>query len=306
MNISASVRKLVAEAQTEMALKQLLKFIEGKDEQLFTQISTYNASFVQGKREQSMGLIPNSEWSQLVARTNFNILSVLEKVEQIEKIENEKNGGKENPEDAMRVNTSDNQNDNRTLKNKNSEKQTIRVFISYNHNDAEIANKLKEALRNNDIEVLIDSERMNAGEDIKEFIEGCVRESDVTLSVVSRKSLMSAWVAMESVNTFYHEKTSDKRFIACFIDAGFFKRSFTDEVLDHIDTEIDDINQTIAKRLQRNRGIADLQNELKRYRDIEHNIDEIIRRLRESLCIDIIGDNFDKNLPKIISSIKEG
>ena len=50
---------------------------------------------------------------------------------------------------------------------------------------------------------------------------------------------------MESINTFYHEKTNDKKkFIACYITDDFFKRNFTDDALDHIEGEIKEIQLT--------------------------------------------------------------
>lgn len=180
-----------------------------------------------------------------------------------------------------------------------------KVFISYNHHDAETANKLKEKLRAHHIQVIIDTEKMTAGEDISKFIEASVRDTDTTLSLVSRKSLLSSWVAMESVNTFYHAKThSAKKFIVCYLDDDFFRRDFTDKALDSIEEEIKEIQALISSRMEKNRSIRDLQNELARMTDLRNNLDEIIRRLRESLCIDIRPEHLENNFAKIVQAIE--
>ena len=148
----------------------------------------------------------------------------------------------------------------------------LKVFISYNHKDKAVADQLKVAFRNAGHEVVIDSEAMAPGEDIKTFIEKCIRQSDITLSLVSRHSLLSAWVAMESIGTFYTEKNIDKgRFIAAYIDGSFFDRAFTDQALDEVDAQIAEIKAIIKTRLDKDRGTADLDNELKRRRDLSYN-----------------------------------
>ncbi|MFN0083799.1 MAG: toll/interleukin-1 receptor domain-containing protein [Blastocatellia bacterium] len=99
-----------------------------------------------------------------------------------------------------------------------------RVFISYNHNDSAAADRLRAALEADGRRVTIDRVAMRAGAGIQEFIEQSVREADVTLSIVSNRSLLSAWVAMESVLAFYSEKLGrEKAFIACYLDDDFFQ-----------------------------------------------------------------------------------
>ncbi len=272
MNELRKIQEQIAQGHTEKALKTFAKFLQRKDSDYETQIGVLQSTYSAEKRKYNMGILTNAEWRQTVTKINFALLEILKEFE---------------PPSVPPP-----------------EKETKTVFISYNHKDAAVADELKKRLRSSGVEVLIDTEKMLAGEGIESFIEKCVRESDVTLSVVSRKSLLSAWVAMESINTFFHEKTSKKKFIAAYVDESFFKRSFTDEALDVIDAEIADIQQTMTKRLERNRGIGDLQNELRRYKNLQNKIDEIVQRLRESLCIDITTkEKLDENYSKIIASV---
>jgi ribonuclease HII len=278
------LRRLVAENKTDRAL-QALKEDMAVYPDLQNQLLTLSAKFADICRKENTGLLDDSEAMRFKAQVNFSVLEMINEIEQ------QHTTGRGIVQQEL---SSSNE---KTAKEKT-------VFISYNHHDIEIANRLKEKLNAENIKVLIDSENMQAGEDIKEFIEKCVRETDSTISLVSATSLLSAWVAMESINTFYHEKSNtNKKFIACFVTEDFFKRNFTDEALDHIDAEIKEIQSLITSRMEKNRSIRDLQNELTRMTELRNNMDEIVRRLRESLCIDIRDEKLESNFSKITSAV---
>lgn len=177
------------------------------------------------------------------------------------------------------------------------------VFISYNHRDRLEAIKVKDYLEKEGINVTIDFISLDAGGDIVQFIEESIKTNDNILSLVSKNSLLSAWVAMESINTLDAQKVVNKKFIAIFIDNSFFKRNFVDEAIDSIDLEILDIKTTIIRRLEQNRNINDLENELQRYNDLKHNLPKIVQRLKESLSVNIIENEFEIGMKKIISTI---
>ena len=278
------LRKLVAENKTDRAL-QALKADMASYPDLQNQLLTISAKFADISRKENTGLLEDGEAMRFKAQVNF---SVLEMINQIE---------------IQNTTSPVNEPQARALSGEKTSKEKT-VFISYNHHDSEIANRLKEKLTAINIPVVIDSEQMQGGEDIKEFIEKSVRETATTISLVSATSLLSAWVAMESINTFFHEKTkTDKKFIACFITDDFFKRDFTDQALDHIEGEIKEIQALITARMEKNRSIRDLQNELTRMTELRNNMDEIVRRLRESLCIDIRDEKLESNFSKITTAI---
>jgi formylglycine-generating enzyme required for sulfatase activity len=181
---------------------------------------------------------------------------------------------------------------------------SAKVFISYNHKDRTVAQNLKQLLIANGFEVTIDSDAMQAGDDIKDFIEKCVRETDFTLSIVSKNSLRSAWVAMESSLTFGKEKVANGRFIACYIDPGFFQRSYTRETLTFIKSEIKEIQEEMSFRFEEGWDSRDLQDELNRFNDLKHHLPQIIHKLKNSLCVDIMNDNLEKNFPTISRSLR--
>ena len=124
-----------------------------------------------------------------------------------------------------------------------------KAFISYNHENSDVALKIKDALEKEDFEVIIDTESMNAGENISKFIKNSIQESAITISLVSNKSLTSAWVAMETINSFLQENNSSKRkkLIACYLDEDFFKNEFTLNAIEAIDKQIKENQELISQ-----------------------------------------------------------
>ncbi|WP_221391549.1 toll/interleukin-1 receptor domain-containing protein [Dyadobacter sp. NIV53] len=101
------------------------------------------------------------------------------------------------------------------------------VFISYNHNDKAIAQEIRTLLEKKNIEVLLDSDDMDAGEVIDKFIIDSVNKSTATLHIISSNSLMSGYVSREAIRTFYSEEFTNKRkYIACYLDEEFKSNDF--------------------------------------------------------------------------------
>jgi tetratricopeptide (TPR) repeat protein len=179
------------------------------------------------------------------------------------------------------------------------------VFISYNHGDGEIADKLKATLEKSGIVVRIDKAVMEAGANIQEFIESSIRDTGVTLSIISNRSLLSAWVALESIDTFYHERfTSSKKFIACYVDDDFFRTDFRLNATKQIDLKIGEIDELIPEYMVQKIDTNDLNSQKSRLYKLRNNLGDILLRLKESLCVDIRKDKFDESVAKIVSAIK--
>ena len=188
---------------------------------------------------------------------------------------------------------------NNTAPDKNKPK----VFISYNHKDKAEAYRIREFFKEKGIPVTIDSEVMKAGEDIRSFIQNSIKNTTVTISLVSPNSLMSAWVGMESINTMVGEKIADKQFIACAIETSFFERSFVRTAVEKINKTLEEIDDEIKWRLENNVGMEDLQNERSRYSDLKSKLPTIVANLKDRLTIDISGDNFEPGMEKVVQTI---
>ena len=61
----------------------------------------------------------------------------------------------------------------------------------------------------------------------------------------------------------------------------------------------------MQKRLGKKRGIEDLQSELTRYNDLGSKLPSIIQKLKDSLTVDISGDNFDAGMKKVLETITD-
>ena len=181
-----------------------------------------------------------------------------------------------------------------------------RVFISYNHDDSHVAEKIKSTLEAKGILVTVDTASMTAGAGIQGFIEQSIREADVTLSIVSNRSLLSAWVAMESITAFYGERfQSGKRFIACYLDDDFFQPDFRIKATKQIDARIEEIDRQIPEYIDLKIDTNDLNGQKTRLHRLRASLGDILERLKESLTLDIRDSAFDKSLARILQAIEE-
>jgi len=274
------IRNLISQDKPGQALEALSEALaQTSDPELFSELQALSARFQRNEKGRRRGTIHQEDYNLEKNRIVYALIEILKEFFS----GNDGNGG-------------------RPLLPPTGKK----VFISYNHHDREIAMRLKETLEKNGIEVTIDAKAMKAGADIKEFIEHSIANTDITLSIVSNKSLLSGWVAMETVNTFYYAKfQEDKKFIACYIDNDFFNREFTLKAVEKIDGEIQEIESLMAKYAEQKTDSGDLNAEKTRLFDLRNNLNKIISRLRDSACIDIRGDLFETNLPNIIESIRD-
>ncbi|MCO6433018.1 toll/interleukin-1 receptor domain-containing protein, partial [Nitrosomonas nitrosa] len=179
------------------------------------------------------------------------------------------------------------------------------VFISYNHADALIVNDLAQRLKETGITVILDSQAMLAGTEIKSFITKSILSSQAIISIVSASSLLSGWVGMETINTLaYKEFFPNTQFIPCNIDNEFFDDNFVANSVTKIQSRIDEIDGIIA--VQNKQGIDSLNfNEEKtRLHYLKSNLSKIVGHLKGGLCIDISPGNLDINFPKIVEAIR--
>ncbi len=266
----SDIRELIAASQVEKAM-ELLQHICKDNRGFLDQVILLSDKFREARKKERLNLISAAEASLIRSQVNNALLEMANEVE-----------GKTSILKPAKT-----------------------VFISYSSTDVAVAKQLKEMLENKGVQVIIDFETIQAGDDIRLFIEKCIRDSETTISIISRKSLLSTWVAMESINTFYHEKTNlNKKFIACYLDDVFFDRHFTDSALDEIDEQLRQLETLRKARAEKGRNTLDINNEYTRLKNLGNSMDEIVRRLRECLCIDIRGDKLAINFNKILDKVQ--
>lgn len=149
---------------------------------------------------------------------------------------------------------------NQSIDNLTDEENYVpKVFISYNHEDINIVNKIISALEQNGIEIWIDNRNSRPGEDLNEFILRSITNTDITLSIVSTKSLNSVWVSIETKISFYSSQLSNKKkLIPCYIDDNFFDENFRLKTTEKIDFKIDKINKKLGEYAEQKLDFTDL------------------------------------------------
>lgn len=273
MNEDASkVRELIATNKTEQAFSILVELAKN-DSELLNQILTLKARFNDIRKKENLNLIASSEAFIIRSQINYALLNLV-----------------------------DDSHKGLIVTNPTNQKT---VFISYNHNDMETAEKLYQKLKAEGFKIIWDVEKTRTGEDIETFIKDSIRKATFTISLISSNSLKSAWVAMETIINRYAEIFKENRFIPVYIDKEFLERDFTDKVLDDLDEHIRVIDTKITERTNKNRGIEDLQSERTRLRKLISELPEIIGRLRNSVCTDISDVNFENGVSKIIREIRD-
>ncbi|MEM7381091.1 MAG: toll/interleukin-1 receptor domain-containing protein [Bacteroidota bacterium] len=182
---------------------------------------------------------------------------------------------------------------------------TPTAFISYNHRDHDVAERIQQRLEAASIEVIIDHEDMQAGENIEKFIQDSILASTVTISLVSNASLSSGWVAMETIDTFFLERyLKHRKFVACYLEDDFFQDNYVIETVKMIDEQLETKLKHKAEQDLLNIDSRNLNNEITRLRKLRNEIDQIVSKLKSSLCLDVREPTFDQNMQRLIEMIK--
>ncbi len=179
------------------------------------------------------------------------------------------------------------------------------VFISYNHKDETTAQLLKSKLEENKIKVILDTASMKAGTSIEEFIGESIRASEATISIVSVNSLLSGWVAMETVNMLNFEKLfKDKKLIPCCLDEDFFKDDFVTDASKKFEARLKEISELIQQHDEVQIDSRDFNDEKSRINFLKYNLDGIVGKLKKTLYINIDGNKLEENFPKILDAVE--
>jgi hypothetical protein len=178
------------------------------------------------------------------------------------------------------------------------------VFISYNHNDLEAVEKVKKTLETAGMQVAIDTDDMAAGQPIKDFIQNRMREKGFMLSVVSKNSLSSGWVGIESDLSFYSQLFGGRLFLPVSLDNEFLKEDFLLETIDDIDLRLSDLDAKIQKAKEKRIGAQPLESKRNRLQELRENLPKILDRLQNVSTVDVSGEKFEHGMRRVVDTIK--
>ena len=186
-------------------------------------------------------------------------------------------------------------------------KQNKTIFISYNHKDSDFVNKIVERFRKENVEIIIDADNLKFGDDIQEFIQLSTENTEFTLSIMSRNSLLSPWVILETLEALMHERVEKKKkYLPVIIDNSVIDRKFYHEAKDHIEKGIRELIDEIYELSKGFNHTKSLEREKERLIDLRNNFDKVIDRLKSHLFIDFsTSENIEKNFPKLLEQVKE-
>jgi len=275
MDTKAQIQELISLGKTEEALELL--------EQLTTDSVLLQSRYNGAKRQYSMGMIDYSEWSRTQAQINYAALEMMNSVRP------PKGGGPE-------------------VKQENVDTKTIlshRAFISYNHNDREVVDKIEAFLEGKGLNVIRDTQDMIAGETIESFIQRVMREKGHILSVVSANSMSSGWVGVENDLSFYSSLFGGLQFIPVMVSPEVMNSDFIYKVVESIDEKLKGLEAEVKKRKKLRLSDDDLIPKRKRLENLRQDLPKIIHRLQKVLTIDISGENFNSGLEKVVAAIKK-
>ena len=179
------------------------------------------------------------------------------------------------------------------------------VFISYSHDDKATAVRARDLLKAHGIDVIIDADSMAPGEQITGFIRRSIADCDAVLSIISSQSLKSAWVASETIKAIGAEQAGgDGVLIAGYLDEDWLQPEFRLRCTSEIDEKLRAIEQLLPEYASRKIDPADLNEEKTRLYDLRNNLGTILARLKDSLCLDLRGSEFDESGRRMIERIR--
>jgi hypothetical protein len=180
-----------------------------------------------------------------------------------------------------------------------------RVFVSYSHDDSAAAARLANLLRASNLDVVIDTDAMQPGERIPDFIDRSVRDCDAVVSVISNRSLLSAWVASETIKSFSRNKsTPEMIFVGCYLDEEWFKPEFRLECTRQIDERLQRIEQLLPDYAAQRIDSSDLNEEKTRLYSLRNNLGDILAVFRDTLCLDIRDERFEESGRRLVAAVR--
>jgi TIR domain len=180
------------------------------------------------------------------------------------------------------------------------------VFMSYNHADADVARSVRDTLASAGITTLLDEHDMQPGDDIAGFVRRSVAATRTTVCLVSRASLLSAWVAQETLLALAApHQDSGRRFVALALDLDFM----APESWPALNADINDrLVHLQGLRMQRDAAGADsvdLDPAIARLHALRNGLPAVLKHLRESLCLDFGPAQRQHSLQRLLHSLQQ-
>lgn len=268
------IRNLISAGRTE----EVFDLLEQTDSAILLK-----ARYTNGKGQYNKGLISPDDWFRIQNQVNNSILELAMEKQGPAPAPAPEQPGASAPAAGAR-----------------------KAFISYSHEDAAAARQVSDFLEANAVDVLLDEDDLPAGESIMKFIQDSIRDSDAVVTIVSANSLQSSWVGQESTAIIYAVWLADKKFVPVRLDDVAFDIDFQIAAQEGISQKIVDMDAKIAKLRGLGGDTRAFDDDRNRLFELKNNLGQIIQRLRAVRTVDISGDNFQLNMPRVLERIRQG
>lgn len=118
-------------------------------------------------------------------------------------------------------------------------------------------------------------------------------------------SLLSSWVAIETINAFHRQKWADgKLFVGALLSDDFFRPEFRLECTRIIDERLETIERLLSGYREKMIDPVDLNDEKTRLYDLRNNPGSILANLKGSLFLDLRDEHFAESCRAIVKACR--
>jgi hypothetical protein len=180
------------------------------------------------------------------------------------------------------------------------------VFISYSAQDQATKDFLTQAFDNQGITYFLAENDLILGEDIEFSLKANLKNTSFTVLLVSKNSLFSTWVCLESIHRLQEESFSQKTtFLPVLVDLSVMSLDFPLEMARHYKKQLTELE---AKRAEaKDLGISTklYNDEIERIEKVLPQISEIIQKFKNGLSANFTDESRKKiDLAKLIQIIQ--
>jgi hypothetical protein len=185
-------------------------------------------------------------------------------------------------------------------------KQTLpKVFISYSNKDSHIVKKITDYLQEHHYDYFVDVITMVPGEVIEATITREIIARDYFVILLSRNSLQSSWVCVESVVSKAKETCGTGWAIPVRVDDCLDDWDFLVGVQERIKANIAEMDKHIERSRKYSSDHKFIDTERQRLVDFGNNYSSMVERYRNMLGINISGDLFEEGMKKLMTTIQK-
>lgn len=180
------------------------------------------------------------------------------------------------------------------------------VFISYSTKDQEAKNFVKELFDKEGITYFLDEISLELGKDIEESLSNSLDNTNFTVLLVSRNSLYSTWVCLESIQRLEQENLNNQvTFLPVLVDLEVMDLRFPIDMVNHFKQKHLELEKLREEAKKAGLPTKIYNDEIERLEKVIPEVGDIIQKIKNGLSANFADEyRKEKDLYKLISTIK--